>query len=771
MQHVMVLILNRISYLAMALGIFNLLLAAVGLMLVYFDWRAARSREFLYLFFNEEKPGFNYFAAARRRRAQYSRLLIAFFILFLRDFLVAVQYASVSKPDDWKEWVLWWGSNWWKETTSLETATAFASELQVWIYCLGILGVVLLGLGFLYRPRVDKAAIADLISVTFVTVWVVFMGIVASGRLDHALPIVHMVVTITRTVALPLIVLCLLRHKDERVEQGLLNYDSATIALAFMLWLGGMLASDWMAQPALAPVLQVVAYLIIVATVGRAVLNEYELVEGSRHRLGRERQVIVSFLRSIGAAFTEDVEVDSVLRIILDSALETTEASAGAIYLFAKDRQVLEPRIVLNFFPPMHVDTPAAYSAHRTDELEEEMKHQSFALNEGIIGEVAAKGQARIIEDVRAEGIMLGSTTDYMRNRSMLIVPLRLRDEPLGVMAVLNKQRGSFNPEDRSLLQALADQGALFINNALLTGEVAAQERLRRDLQIARDIQHRLLPDKCPVVPGFEIGAHGTSATEVGGDYYDFFWVDDDKLGIVVADVSGKGVHAALIAAMIRSAFRSQARGNPDVRAVLAGVNDFISQDLRSDMFITCIYGILDVPSKTFSWARAGHEPIIVAHSDQETDVLSPDGFALGVIEGPEFAAMLEIQTTDLQSGDRLLIFTDGLTEAMNSAGEEFGMERILEVMDHHETQPLNGANGYTARETAARNGEANGASTLAAGRSRAMKLQLSKNPSDTTEPEQEDPEDLKTMERAVQSHVNGAPQSDDLTIVYLAAK
>ena len=147
-----------------------------------------------------------------------------------------------------------------------------------------------------------------------------------------------------------------------------------------------------------------------------------------------------------------------------------------------------------------------------------------------------------------------------MRNRSLLVVPLRVRDEMLGVMAVLNKQRGSFGPDDQSLLQALADQASLSINNALLTVEVAAQERLRRDLQIARDIQQRLLPDHCPVVEGFEIAARGHVGDGGRRRLLRLFWVDDDHLGIVVADVSGKGVYAALVVAMIRSAFRHAAR-------------------------------------------------------------------------------------------------------------------------------------------------------------------------------------------------------------------
>src|SRR5690606_32758595 len=105
---------------------------------------------------------------------------------------------------------------------------------------------------------------------------------------------------------------------------------------------------------------------------------------------------------------------------------------------------------------------------------------------------------------------------------------------------------------------------------------------------------------------------------------------------------------------------------------------------LRSDMFITCVYGILEITSRRFSWARAGHEPLIVSHPNHDTDVYSPQGFALGVIGSPEFGDLLEVETIDLKAGDRLLMFTDGLTEAMNADGEEFGMERILDLMDHN---------------------------------------------------------------------------------------
>jgi phosphoserine phosphatase RsbU/P len=631
---------------------------------------------------------------------------------------------------------------------------------------LRVAGPVLLGAAFLYNPDSPRRYLPDLAMTLFLLAWALFLIGIASGAFGSLLVREQVAQTLSRGLRIVVsaaVLYGLWRRRDAVLPLGLLQGHHTLISLAFAAWFLGPLlgiVTDPDEGNILAQAASTLSYALLVFVIARGMLGEYETVESSRHRLGRERAVIFSFLQRIGAAFTTAVDIDQVLKIILESALETTEASAGAIYLYQSETRTLEPRVVLNFFPPLHVDTPAARSAHRTEDLESEMKAQRFRLGEGIIGQVAREGRARIVDDVRRDGIMLGTTTDFMRNRSMLLVPLKIRDEPLGVMAVLNKQRGSFTIDDQFLLQALADQGALSINNAMLTIEVGKQERLRRELQIARDIQKMLLPKECPIVPGFELAARGSSATEVGGDYYDFFWVDDDRLGIVVADVSGKGVPAALTVAMMRSVFRTQARGNGDVRDVLSRVNKFMGQDLRRDMFITCVYGILDIPNRKFSWARAGHEPLIVAHDHEPIDVLKPDGFALGVIDSPTFDDMLEVETIELRKGDRLLIFTDGLTEAMNMDGEEFGMDRILQVMNHD--YHLNGATAEAARADGTAPSETTGVE------SEDMLREL--DPCDPA-PSATEPEDLRTLDVAVHEHVGDAPQSDDLTIVYLSAK
>ncbi|RYX85660.1 GAF domain-containing protein [bacterium] len=729
---------------AFALSVFNLLMCSSGLIFVFFEWNAARRREYLYLYFGDERPGQEYFIAARRHRVQYTRLLWAFGTLCLRHFLTMFVAINSAQGDVWSSWQDWMFG---MSNTIPESGTA----LFPWLGFLEALSLAL----FVYALLLEWKPLGRELGVLPVAVlagtagiWAIIALLFQLGTFGRSATMVVMVATIVSRLILGGFLCFALRARalgkaKGKTPMGIFVLPMWTATLAFGSWVFFPTVGDIVGNSIAHPIGHFIAFSLLMTAFARSTLNDYESIEMSRHRLGRERSVLFTFLKRLGSAFTTDVEVDQILRIILESALETSEASAGAIYLYDQNKKRLDPRVVLNFFPPLYIECETGVSTRRTEELEAQMRHQDFSLGEGVIGEVAKSGQGRLIQDVRAERIMLGTTTEFMRNRSMLVVPLRVRDELLGVLAVLNKQSGSFGQDDLSLLQALADQASLSVNNAMLTVEVAAQERIRRDLQIARDIQQQLLPDSCPNVPGFEIAARGTSATEVGGDYYDFFWVDDDHLGILVADVSGKGVPAALVVAMIRSAFRAQAPGNTDVRDVLAKVNSFITGDLRSNMFVTCVYGILEVSSKRFSWGRAGHEPLLVAHPEKNIDILKPDGFALGIIGAPEFSDLLEIETIELHSGDRLLLFTDGLTEAMNSKGEEFGMTRILETLNLDDDVDLG---GYGA------DGEpfANGVNC---------------------DPRANEPDSMKHLEDAVSLHVGDAPQSDDLTIVYLAAK
>lgn len=221
---------------------------------------------------------------------------------------------------------------------------------------------------------------------------------------------------------------------------------------------------------------------------------------------------------------------------------------------------------------------------------------------------------------------------------------------------------------------------------------LADQERLQKELQVAQEIQQTLLPTEFPELEGYELASYYEAAKEVGGDYYDFVEVDKDTLGIAVADVSGKGVPGSLVMTMIRTALRTEARGIKDAAEVLARVNDFVINDMKKGMFVTIFYLIIDSKKRRLNYASAGHNPMILYRgSTKKTYYLNPKGFPIG-IQLPQkelFRNYIESDTIQLAEDDILLVYTDGITEAMNSERALFGEERLLKTMRDYGNLPV----------------------------------------------------------------------------------
>jgi serine phosphatase RsbU (regulator of sigma subunit)/anti-sigma regulatory factor (Ser/Thr protein kinase) len=210
------------------------------------------------------------------------------------------------------------------------------------------------------------------------------------------------------------------------------------------------------------------------------------------------------------------------------------------------------------------------------------------------------------------------------------------------------------------------------------------QQKLQKELQVAQEIQQMLLPSDFPKVEGYEIASYYEAAKEVGGDLFDFVEVDDDTIGICVADVSGKGVPGSLIMTMIRTALRLESRGNKNPADVLARVNRFVVDDMRRGMFVTMFYIILDSRNRIIHYASAGHNPMMLYRgSTKQTYYLNPSGFPVG-IQLPDvelFARKIELDSIRLQEDDILVLYTDGITEAMNANRELYREERFLNAL------------------------------------------------------------------------------------------
>jgi serine phosphatase RsbU (regulator of sigma subunit)/transposase len=213
------------------------------------------------------------------------------------------------------------------------------------------------------------------------------------------------------------------------------------------------------------------------------------------------------------------------------------------------------------------------------------------------------------------------------------------------------------------------------------------QERIHQEMEVAQEIQHALLPRETPVIEGYEVDSLYRSAKEVGGDYFDFVWVDDNILGIAVADVSGKGVPGSLVMTMIRTALRLEARHNHSAAEVMAKVNNFVTRDMKKGMFVTMFYIILDSRRRVINYSSAGHNPMILYREENDQIYfLKPRGFPLGIdLPDPElFRKSLTQEHVSLKKNDLLLVYTDGITEAMNAQREQFGEKRLIDLVRYY---------------------------------------------------------------------------------------
>lgn len=221
---------------------------------------------------------------------------------------------------------------------------------------------------------------------------------------------------------------------------------------------------------------------------------------------------------------------------------------------------------------------------------------------------------------------------------------------------------------------------------------LATREKFEKEIYLAQEVQRALLPEKTPVLESLEIDAYYEPAETVSGDFYDFIEIDQDAVGIVVADVAGKGVPGSMVMTMIRTALRTEARGQRDAAEVLRRVNEFVFNDMAKGLFVTVFYVIIDTKVLTLNFASAGHTPMILHRGRSKSSFyINPVGFPIGLKlpEPDSFNIRIESDTIQLEEGDTVLLYTDGLTEAMNRKRALFGEERLLTAIRQHHADPL----------------------------------------------------------------------------------
>ncbi len=261
---------------------------------------------------------------------------------------------------------------------------------------------------------------------------------------------------------------------------------------------------------------------------------------------------------------------------------------------------------------------------------------------------------------------------------SLLAVSLRTGEKDIGYLYVGKRVEFGFEQDDTDMLRAFCQQAVIAVENARLVKSSIIKERLEQELKVAHDAQMKLLPKEMPQLKGFEIDAVCLTANEVGGDYFDFFRLSKDKVGVVIGDVSGKGASAAFYMAEIKGIMGALARGNRSPKQILISANKTLYENLDRQTFITVVCGILDARDKSFTFCRAGHCPVYLAEDNaSECKVLEPSGIGLGLDGGSIFEKSVKEVKLKFKPGNACLLFTDGVIEARNSDGDEFGEEKL----------------------------------------------------------------------------------------------
>jgi len=379
-------------------------------------------------------------------------------------------------------------------------------------------------------------------------------------------------------------------------------------------------------------------------------------------KLYDQRTKQISSMHHLSRAVSSEFSLDKLVVTIVRLTAEVTEADFG--WLELADSQPAKLNVVSS------LNLSESEVSHRRPSFDEPLSEWLTSQRKSFLSNQAAKNpQSKLLHKWKRD------------LNSLIAVPLVTSDKVIGFLYAGKRIEYGFEADDADMLRAFADQAVIAVENARLIEESMVKERLEQELKIAHDAQMKLLPKKMPKIEGIELDAICKTANEVGGDYFDFFPLDDGKLGMVVADVSGKGPSAAFHMAEIKGIMQALARHHHSPKQLLVSANETLYENIDRKTFISMIYGIIDSPRRRFSFCRAGHCPILLAADVSDApEILEPAGLGLGLDRGPIFEQSLNEKEVTLDSGSTMLLYTDGATEARNSIGEEFGEGRLAEA-------------------------------------------------------------------------------------------
>lgn len=368
----------------------------------------------------------------------------------------------------------------------------------------------------------------------------------------------------------------------------------------------------------------------------------------------------LAFLARLSEEFAVSLDIDQTLEKALQGVVEVLEGEAGALFLIDEaDTQIVVCRAYVG---PVDV------------------RNVRVRIGEGIVGRCISRQAVEIVDDPYGDSQFL-KTVDKESGfvtRSILCSPLMAGSKCVGAIEILNKNRGDghFHPEDAHLLQVMASSAALAISNAHMAKALMAQERVKRELELAAKIQQDFLPRPRPA--SFPVHGHNKPVQEVSGDFFDIMEIDADTILFSLGDVTGKGINAALLMAKSVSVFRCLGKSILDPATLMTAINRELCETRVIGMFVTLLVGIYDRKQNIVRFASAGHEPPLLVNRDGEVESFSSDAPPVGI------KANLTFKTREVAlDGGAFYVFTDGFTEARNVVGTMLGQEGLIDMLSN----------------------------------------------------------------------------------------
>jgi len=393
-----------------------------------------------------------------------------------------------------------------------------------------------------------------------------------------------------------------------------------------------------------------IQFLFLLANaIARLCFQEYQL---------RQRINELTAVYNVTTMLADARDLQKVLQRTVELVCEIMEAKACSIRLIDHEHDELVTKAVYNLSPQYLAKGPIRLSISGIDHVALGPKGFEYVRNMGDDARVQYPAEAK------REGVV-----------SLLSAGMRYKGKSIGVVRVYMDTETLFTQFQIDLLRAIAAQAAAAIENTRLLAEAIESEQLEKQVAMAADVQHRMLPQQPPVVAGIDFASVYVPCFDLGGDFYDFIPLPDENLGLVIADVSGKGVPASLIMASVRAALRAQADNVYYLYEVVKRINLMLHRDTQPGEFVTLFYGVLDCRNRRLTYCNAGHPPGLLLREGKIIE-LSSDSMVLGV--DPDEAYKQDF--IDLQSKDILLLYTDGLADGMNFQQETFGRQRVLEA-------------------------------------------------------------------------------------------